>query len=150
MHDKHRWRAASALASLIVLCAVLTPVRADDSTEVAELIVEADKALEEREYLQAAIAYRQAAEKSDSAEVARKATRVGFTYGFNEEAQIAGKRWVKLDKESQEARAYLGQIYFRLNDLRNSRRQYERLLKMSTGDEAGSAMGVVSIEAPRP
>ncbi|MEL7185009.1 MAG: tetratricopeptide repeat protein [Pseudomonadota bacterium] len=137
MHDIHRWRTALALISLIVLSILQTPVRAGETTEASVLVAEAEQALAEKEYLEAAVAYRKAAELSDSVEVARKATRVAFTYGFDEEAMAAGKRWVKLDKESQEARAYLGQIYFRLSDLRNSRRQYQRLLKIDTGEDPG-------------
>ena len=54
-----------------------------------------------------AIAYRKAAELSDDAELARTATRLSFTYRFNDEALLAAKRWQKLDKESDEARAFL-------------------------------------------
>ena len=81
------------------------------------------------EYLEATIEYRKAAEQSSSVEVARKATRLGFAYRFNDEALLAAKRWVKLDPDSEEARAFLGQLYFRVDDLRRSRRQFERLIK---------------------
>jgi tetratricopeptide (TPR) repeat protein len=104
------------------------------SSEASAHILQAERALQRKEYLNAAIEYRKAAEVSKSVEVARKATRLGFSYGFNEEALLAAKRWIKLDKDSDEARAFLGQLYFRLDDLRNARRQFERLIKTDAED----------------
>lgn len=132
------WRSANALISLLCLTIILTfaPVLADESNsaEVSAHILQAEMALQRDEYLKATIEYRKAAELSDSVELARKATRMGFTYGFNDEALLSAKRWVKLDKESDEARAFLGQLYFRVDDLRNSRRQFERLIKADRDD----------------
>lgn len=132
------WRSANVLISLLCLTIILTfaPVLADESNsaEVSAHILQAEMALQRDEYLKATIEYRKAAELSDSVELARKATRMGFTYGFNDEALLSAKRWVKLDKESDEARAFLGQLYFRVDDLRNSRRQFERLIKADRDD----------------
>ena len=112
------------------------PVLADESasSEASAHVLQAEIALQGKEYLKATIEYRKAAELSDSVELARKATRLGFSYGFNDEALLAAKRWVKLDKASEEARAFLGQLYFRVDDLRNSRRQFERLIETDTED----------------
>jgi len=138
MLENTRWRPANALISLLALSIFLcaAPVLADEtsSSESSAHILQAERALQRKEYLNATIEYRKAAELSKSVELARKATRLGFSYGFNEEALLAAKRWVKLDKDSDEARAFLGQLYFRLDDLRNARRQFEQLIKTDADD----------------
>lgn len=143
MHDTPRLSSAIALISLITLTVFATtePARADQnpSSAASARILQAERALQRKEYLTATIEYRKAAEESKSVEVARKATRLGFAYRFNEEALLAAKRWVQLDKDSDEARAFLGQIYFRLGDLRNARRQFERLIK-SGPEEPGDRL----------
>ena len=101
-------------------------------------------ALQRKEYLKATIEYRMAAETSGSVELARKATRLGFSYGFNDEALRAAKRWVKLDENSDEARAFLGQLYFRLDDLRNSRRQFARLIEDDPEDPGKRLLSLIS------
>ncbi len=132
--------------ALVALATILhsEPLFADDqqSSEASAHILQAERALQRRDYLEAAVEYRKAAEASDSVEVARKATRLGFSYGFNEQALAAAKRWIKLDKESDEARIYLGTLYFRTNDLRNSKRQFERLIK---GGEDDPGMRILSL-----
>jgi tetratricopeptide (TPR) repeat protein len=114
----------------------LAPVFADesDTSEASAHILQAEMALQRKEYLRATVEYRKAAEQSENVEIARKATRMGFSYGFNDEALLAAKRWVKLDGKSDEARAFLGQLYFRVDDLRNARRQFERLIKAEPDD----------------
>lgn len=131
MREDCRWLSAITLVMLVALN--FTSAVADDASAASAHMLQAEKALERDEYLKAAIEYRKAAELSGSPEVARKATRIGFTYKFNDEALLAAKRWVKLDKDSDEARLYLAQLYFRVDDLRNSRRQFERLIK--TGEQ---------------
>ena len=138
MLENCRWRSANMLISLLAFTIFLSqePVLADESasSEASAHVLQAEIALQGKEYLKATIEYRKAAELSDSVELARKATRLGFSYGFNDEALLAAKRWVKLDKASEEARAFLGQLYFRVDDLRNSRRQFERLIETDTED----------------
>jgi tetratricopeptide (TPR) repeat protein len=138
MLENCRWRPANTLISLLTLTITLSfpPALADESAsaEASAHILQAEMALQRNEYLKATVAYRKAAELSNSVELARKATRLGFNYGFNDEALLSAKRWVKLDKESDEARAFLGQLYFRLDDLRNSRRQFERLVRADPED----------------
>jgi tetratricopeptide (TPR) repeat protein len=138
MLENCRWRPANTLISLLTLIITLSflPALADESASSAASahILQAEMALQRNEYLKATVEYRKAAELSDSVELARKATRLGFTYGFNKEALLSAKRWIKLDKDSDEARAFLGQLYFRLDDLRNSRRQFERLIKADSDD----------------
>ena len=131
MQHNSRWRAAFAVVALIALTTIAAPVPAGaaENPDANELRQQAEAALKEREYLKAATAYRRAAEMSDSAELARTAARFAFAYGFNEQALLSARRWVRLDKENEEARAYLGQIYFRLDELKKARRQFEWLVK---------------------
>ncbi len=112
------------------------PVLADEgaSAQISAHILKAEIALQSSEYLAATIEYRKAAQLSDDAELARKATRLGFAYRFNEEAILSARRWLKLDKKSDEARAFLGQLYFRLDNIRKARRQFERLIKSGSED----------------
>ncbi len=138
MPENCRWRSAGTLISLLILLSTpyFSVSHADDegSSEASAHIQQAEIALQRNEYLAAATEYRKAAELSDSVELARKATRLGFSYRFNDEALLAAKRWVKLDSDSEEARAFLGQLYFRLDDLRNARRQFARLIKTDPDD----------------
>lgn len=138
MLQNPRWRSAETLISLfsLTIFMALAPVFADesDTSEASAHILQAEMALQRKEYLRATVEYRKAAEQSENVEIARKATRMGFSYGFNDEALLAAKRWVKLDGKSDEARAFLGQLYFRVDDLRNARRQFERLIKAEPDD----------------
>ena len=56
-----------------------------------------------------------------------------MVYGFDREALIAAKRWYKLDRDSNEARLYLGQLSFRVGDIRAARRHFSELIE--TGKE---------------
>ena len=148
MQEKARWRAAGKLISLLALTTILGFVTAyageEASSETSAHILQAELALQRKEYLTATTEYRKAAESSDSVEIARKATRLGFSYRFNDEALLAAKRWVKLDPDSDEARAFLGQLYFREDDLRNSRRQFERLVKADPDDPGKRLLSLIS------
>lgn len=148
MHDNFRWRSTSTLITLLtitVTCGFNTAI-ADEltSSAVDAHIAEAEMALKSNEYLKATIEFRKAAELSDSVELARKATRLGFSYKFNSEALLAAKHWQKLDKESDEARAYLGQLYFRTGDLRKSRRQFQDLIKAGSEEPGARLLTLVS------
>jgi len=148
MQDKARWRSVDKLISLLALTTIFgfAAAYADEeaSSEASAHILQAEMALQRKEYLKATTEYRKAAEASDSVELARKATRLGFSYRFNDEALLAGKRWVKLDPDSDEARAFLGQLYFRKDDLRNSRRQFERLIKADPEDPGKRLLSLIS------
>ncbi len=148
MQDKARWRSVIKLISLLALTTSFSfsTIYADEtaSSSASAHILQGEMALQRKEYLKATIEYRMAAETSDSVELARKATRLGFSYGFNDEALRAAKRWVKLDENSDEARAFLGQLYFRLDDLRNSRRQFERLIKDDPEDPGKRLLSLIS------
>lgn len=129
MQENRRRLSAVALITLFALSFTSAVAVEDGSSAASAHILQAEMALQRNEYLKAAIEYRKAAQLGASVEVARKATRIGFAYGFNDEALLAAKRWIKLDKDSDEARLLLAQLYFRVDDLRNARRQFERLIK---------------------
>ena len=148
MQDKARWRSVTKLISLLALTTSFSfsTIYADEtaSSNASAHILQGEMALQRKEYLKATIEYRMAAETSGSVELARKATRLGFSYGFNDEALRAAKRWVKLDENSDEARAFLGQLYFRLDDLRNSRRQFARLIEDDPEDPGKRLLSLIS------
>lgn len=100
-----------------------------DSDEVSAHLQQAEIALQRQEYKKAASEYRRAAELSPDVAVASKATRVNFSYGFNEEALRSAQRWLKLDEDSDEALLYVAQLQLRLGGIRASRRAFKRLLK---------------------
>ncbi len=127
---------------------------ADDEearSEAAAHLLQAELALQGSEYLEAAQEYRKAAQISDSVDIARQATRVGYSFGFNEEALLAAKRWLELDEESDEALLYVAQLQLRLGDLRKARRNLKKLIER--GDEEAdqrllSLVQVLSQEDP--
>ena len=130
---RRRW-SAIVLTTLIALSAPTAFAEETIASDASAHVLAAEMALQGKDYLKAATEYRKAAELSSSVEIARKATRVGFAYKFNEEALESAKRWTKLDPESDEARLYLAQSYFRVGDLRQSRRQYSVIVE--TGIES--------------
>jgi tetratricopeptide (TPR) repeat protein len=101
----------------------------EESEETADHILAAEEALSERRYQDAANHYRMAAEQSSSAEVAKTATRVAYSYGFNDDALRAAKRWSELDPESDEAKLYVAQLQLRTGDLRAAEDSFQRLLE---------------------
>ncbi len=96
-------------------------------------LLAAELALSRDEYLEAARQYQKAAELSNSAEVARQATRVAFGFGFSDEALAAAKRWLELEPDSDEALLYTAQLQLRLGQDRAARRNFRTLVER--GDE---------------
>lgn len=132
------FRIIAAFSGWLFASLALAPVGyADDDTaeEAGEHLLEAEAALQADDYLKAAQAYRKAAELSDSIQVARRATRTAFGFGFNEEALKAARRWLELDEDSDEATAYVAQIQLRLGNIGDSKQAFEALMKRS--DEPG-------------
>jgi tetratricopeptide (TPR) repeat protein len=131
MYEIRRWLAAATLCTLIACTS--TPAAADeqDNSEVGAYILQAEMALQRSDYLMAAEEYRKAAELSDNPDVARQAALVGMTYGFDREALVAAKRWLKLDRDSNEAHVFLAQLSFRLGDIRSARAHYSYLIEKS-------------------
>lgn len=134
MHELRRWLSAAALIPLFAL--TIHPVFADEAqaSDASAHILQAEMALQSKDYLKATIEYRKAAELSSSVDTARKATMVGFAYRFNDETLKSAKRWGKLAPDSDEARIYLAETYFRMGDLQNARRHFKVLI--DKGEEA--------------
>ena len=133
-------RLLSALWAVTALTLFGPIALADDEearNEAAAHLLQAELALQGSEYLEAAQEYRKAAEISESVDVARQATRVGYSFGFNEEALLAAKRWLELDEESDEALLYVAQLQLRLGDLRKARRNLKKLIER--GDEGADS-----------
>ena len=112
-----------------VLLAATPQVFADDAEELSRHLMQAEMALRQNLYQEAASEYRLAAELSDDPGVAQQATRIAYSYGFNKEALASAKRWAKLDDEDEEALLYVAQLYLRTGEVRKSRRSFEKLLK---------------------
>jgi tetratricopeptide (TPR) repeat protein len=129
MHEIRRWLTAAALCTLIAFTSSPAAAGEKDNSEVDAYILQAEMALQRNDYLMAAQEYRKAAELSENPDVSRQATRVGMVYGFDREALIAAKRWYKLDRDSREAKLYLGQLSFRVGDIRTARRHFSELIE---------------------
>lgn len=85
--------------------------------------------LERQEYKAAAEEYRKAAELSEDPEVAKQATRVAYSYGFNDDALRAAKRWLELEEGNDEPLLYVAQLQLRTGALRDARSNFRRLLE---------------------
>jgi tetratricopeptide (TPR) repeat protein len=133
-------RALSALWAATVITLFCPNAIADDEdarSEAAAHLLQAELALQASDFLEAAREYRKAAQISESVDIARQATRVGYSFGFNDEALLAAKRWLELDEGSDEALLYVAQLQLRLDDLRNARRNFKKLIE--SGDEDADA-----------
>ena len=114
----------------VTLLSLTFPILAAQETEeVADHIIAAEEALKNNQYQTAAAEYRLAAELSDDVEVARTATQVAYSYGFNDDAVRSAERWVELEPDSDEALLYVAQLYLRTGEIRDSRRSFEKLLE---------------------
>ncbi len=120
------WRLALGVSITLLLAS--SQVFADEA-KISALLIEAETALENNQYQEAARAYREAAELSDDPEVAQQATRIGYSYGFDEDALRAARRWIKLEQDNDEALLYVAQLYLRTGSIRRSQRSFEKLLE---------------------
>ncbi len=144
MHQYRGWLAASLL--LVLTAIAPRNALADDvaTSDASAYVLQAEMALQRDEYLMAVQEYRKAAELSDDPDLARQAALVGMTYGFNREALVAAKRWYKLDDKSNESRAVLAQISFRLGDVKTARRHFSHLLENSNEPAGEKLLMLVS------
>jgi len=152
MHQYRRWLSALwAVTALALFCPAAFADDEEARSEAAAHLLQAELALQGSEYLEAVQEYRKAAQISESVDVARQATRIGYSFGFNEEALLAAKRWLELDEESDEALLYVAQLQLRLGDQRKARRNLKKLIER--GDEGAdnrllSLVQVLSQEDP--
>jgi len=124
---------------------------ADDAqpSDASAHVLRAEIALHQMNYLEAAREYRMAAELSRSIDIARKATRLASSYGFSEDALLSAERWLELDPDDDEALFHLARLQLRLGKLRDSRRNYRKLIERGKGppeDRFLSLIGVLSQE----
>ena len=131
MHRIVGWLAASLLLILTAIAPHNAVADDEASSDASAYMLQAEMALQREEYLMAVQEYSKAAELSDDPDLARQAALVGMTYGFDREALVAAKRWYKLDNKSNESRAILAQISFRLGDVKSARRHFNHLLEKS-------------------
>lgn len=119
------WLVASAFVMAFVL-----PSQgfAEDSDAISEHIAAAEDALNNHDYWRAASQYRQAAELSDDASIAKQATRFAYNYGINRDARASAERWIDIDDSSDEALLYLALIDLRDGNIRHSRGNFQKLL----------------------
>ncbi|MDJ0792770.1 MAG: tetratricopeptide repeat protein [Woeseiaceae bacterium] len=144
MHQYPGWLAASLLLLLTAIAPQTASADDDASSDASAYVLQAEMALQREEYLMAVQEYRKAAELSDDADLARQAALVGMTYGFYREALVAAKRWYKLDNKSDESRALLAQISFRLGDVKTARRHFSHLLEKSNEPAGEKLLMLVS------
>lgn len=98
-----------------------------------EYLEMAQEAMQYGEYLAGAQHYLNAAKKSSNVDVAQRATRVAVGFGFDEEALAAAERWLEIAPESDQALLYVAQYQLRDGRIRESRRNFKRLLKQDDG-----------------
>jgi tetratricopeptide (TPR) repeat protein len=132
MLETRRWLPALLLCALTAFAATAT-AEEPDYTDADAYVLQAEMALQREDYLMAAREYRKAAELSDSADVARRATATAMAFGFDGEALRAALRWLELDDSSDEALVFAAQLSFRTGDMRTAKRYFRDLL--DKGDE---------------
>ena len=135
MHQIHRFLPAFLLLAAFTMV-FPQQIRADssDGIEAAGHLIDGENALQEGEYLTAAVEYRKAAELSDNVDVARKATHIALRLGFNEEALLAAARWIELDEQDDEAQILYAQLQLRNGNIREARRAIEKLINLDDGN----------------
>lgn len=125
----HILRSIALIGWLAVLSLSTVSQAQEETEEVATHVLAAETALKQREYKDASSEYRMAAELSEDPEVARQATRIAYTYGFNDDAIRSARRWAELDPDNDESLLYVAQLYLRIGEIRESRRSFEKLLE---------------------
>ena len=141
--------AALAMATITATTRALADEEELDSAGVH--LLEAEVALHEDDYLEATREYLKAAQLSDSVDIARKATRTAFGFGFNDEALLAARRWQELDGDSEEARIYVAQLELRVGNLKEARRAFRAIIedgREPPGERLLRLMGVFAGEDP--
>ena len=132
---------ACLLPAILLGCFLCAPVTAQEreNERASTHLLAAETALEQHEYKRAAAEYRLAAKFSSTAQTAKQATRVAYSYGFSEDALASARRWVELDHDSDEALLYVAQLELRIGKLRDARRSFRTLLNRG-GREPGKKL----------
>ena len=145
MHEYKRLLSALWVATALLLFCPLAVADEEARSKAAAHLLQAELALQAGEYDEAAREYRKAAELSSSVDVARQATRVGYSFGFNEEALLSAKRWLELDTESDEALLYVAQLQMRMGKMRDARRNLKKLVERGEGDADKRLLSLVQV-----
>jgi len=123
----------TALVLALATAALPAAAQAAEARDTASLVLDAEAALERDDYREASHLYRRAAEASESAEIARKATQVSFTFGFTDDALTAAERWLELEPESDQALFFVARMELRAGKLKDSRKHFRRLIENGEG-----------------
>ena len=140
-----RLSALWAATAITLFCPIAFADDEDGRSEAAAHLLQAELALQASEFREAAQEYRKAAQISDSIDIARQATRVSYSFGFNDEALLAAQRWLELDPDSDEALLYVAQLQLRLDDLRNARRNFKKLIERGDEDADARLLSLVQV-----
>ena len=131
------WAPAAALAQ--------SDERQEPGNALDEYLEQAELALRDSRYREAAEGYVAAAKLSDEPEIAQTATRIAYTYGFNELALDAAKRWREVAPDDDEGMLYLAQLYLRLGDVRRADRYFSRLIRATDGEVDTRLLSLIPI-----
>ena len=132
MHYVRRLTVLTALA-LAASVGIVPAQAAENEADSAEgLEMSAQLALEADDYRRAVDQYLEAAERSDDPEIAERATRTAFGLGFNAEALEAATRWAELDRDSEQAKAYVAQLHLRTGNLKAARDGFREIIEGGT------------------
>ena len=132
MHHFLRLIGFPALAVAAIMATTSALADEEEKDSAGAHLLEAEIALQADDYLRAVQEYLKAAQLSDSAEIAGVATRTAFSFGFNEKARLAARRWLELEPDSDEARFYKARIELRLGEIKEARREFQTILEGGT------------------
>ena len=128
-----RFRTLATFASALVLS---NSAFAHDETEVAQLLAEAETALNDGDFGAGVAGYLATARASDSAETARQATLTAFHFGYDQIASEAAARWLEVEPESLEAEQYRAYASLRAGDVDAATKQMVTVINQADDDEA--------------
>jgi tetratricopeptide (TPR) repeat protein len=132
MHYVRRLTVLTALA-FAASAGIIPALAAEEEAESAEgLEMSAQLALEADDYRRAVEKYLEAAGRSDDPELAERATRTAFGLGFDAEALVAARRWAELDRDSEQAKAYIAQLHLRTGNLKAARDGFREIIEGGT------------------
>ncbi|MEM9402394.1 MAG: tetratricopeptide repeat protein [Pseudomonadota bacterium] len=142
---RHTNKDFAIVIALLFAFATLDADAQDGGLDYDDYVEMAAEAVQVGEYLAAARNWVEAAERSESADDAQKATRFAYSFGFDAEALQAAERWLELDRDNEQALIYVAQLQLRDGQVRQSKRNFKRVLKLSDGAEDERLLSFVSL-----
>ena len=109
-----------------VLALCLLPTA--QSSERAEALARAERALTGGDYAAGVAAYVEAANASDNLETAEQATRLVYEFGFDTETEAAAERWAALAQDNWRPWVYAGLAATRAGETRRAATHYRAAL----------------------